>query len=62
MKSNIASGLGPNCVADANVLLDYYGIRFTYGNVVGILMAYLVGMTAMTYVALDWGARRRAGR
>ncbi|GBF99632.1 ABC transporter G family [Raphidocelis subcapitata] len=55
-------GLGPNCVVDASVMLEYYGITRTYGEIIAILVGYLLGVTAVTYLALWRGARRVAGK
>ena len=60
--STLRRGLGPDCVADAGVVLDYYGIRITYGQMVGILCAFLAGTTVLTYWALYRGARKSGGK
>jgi hypothetical protein len=54
-------GLGPDCVANATVLLDFYHIEQSWGSVVGILAGYLGGMTVLTYAALHRGAMRQVG-
>jgi len=59
--ATINRGLGPGCIAAGDVILDYYDIRHPYTVVVVILVAYLVGMTGLTYVALYRGARRQGG-
>ncbi|KAI8474989.1 MAG: hypothetical protein J3K34DRAFT_489493 [Monoraphidium minutum] len=60
--NTLRSGLGPGCVADADVILDYYGMAFSYGQVVAVLAAFLCGTTAATYLALYRAARRGGGK
>jgi hypothetical protein len=43
------------------VLLDFYHITQSWGAIVGILAAYLGGMTVLTYAALYRGARKISG-
>jgi hypothetical protein len=61
VNSAVRRGLGPGCIADSDLVLDYYNIRSTYAMAVGILVAFLVGLTAITYVFLYRGARRQGG-
>jgi hypothetical protein len=49
-------------VAEGDVILDYYGITFSYSQVVGILCAFLAGTTVLTYLSLWRGARRVRGK
>jgi hypothetical protein len=47
--------LGSNCIADGNVVLEFYGATRGFGASVGILCIYLLVVHAVTYCAL-WRA------
>lgn len=48
-----------DCIADANVVLDYYGVSPNFGMYVGVLVAYLAVLHILTYTALVIMTRKR---
>jgi len=49
------NSMSSDCVADANVVLEFYGATRAFGPTVGILCVYLMVVHAITYCAL-WRA------
>jgi hypothetical protein len=57
----VQSGLanpGPDCVADASAVLDYFNFGRAYGATLGILTGYWLGTHLLTYAAMVAVARR----
>ncbi len=52
------SNLGPGCIVSGDAVLRYYDLTYPYGLSVGVLVAYLLVVHLITYVALYRGARK----
>ena len=52
------AGFLDGCIARGDVVLEYYGMGGSFGQVVGILLAYLAVVYLVGYLALSNAARR----